>query len=363
MTSLHYLIYGHGGSYNHGGEAITRSTIELLRTVSPECYITLSTHFPQQDLEFGIMADEFVTRNLEGKTNQEVYQSTLERITSNTTAIQVGGDNYCYANWQRYAQIHQMVKKRGGRSVLWGCSIDPNVVDNELLHVLQGHDLILAREELTFRMLKTLGLDNVLQVSDIAFVMEPERVDFPLEHYIAINLSPLVCRKNPNVIQAMQRLVHFIVDKTDYNIALIPHVVMAADNDMEALSAIGVFDSKRIALVSDKLSAKQYKYIISKAQFCVAARTHVTIAAYSSDVPTLAIGYSVKARGIAADLGMSHYLLDVFDDKIEETLLRRFEELLQSEKDIRQQLRLQMKGYKRNVVPQSVVAFLKGDYV
>ena len=32
------------------------------------------------------------------------------------------------------------------------------------------------------------------------------------------------------------------------------------------------------------------------------ARTHATIAAYSTGVPTLVIGYSVKARGIAKDL-------------------------------------------------------------
>jgi colanic acid/amylovoran biosynthesis protein len=34
----------------------------------------------------------------------------------------------------------------------------------------------------------------------------------------------------------------------------------------------------------------------------VGARTHATIAAYSSCVPTLVVGYSVKARGIARDI-------------------------------------------------------------
>ena len=34
----------------------------------------------------------------------------------------------------------------------------------------------------------------------------------------------------------------------------------------------------------------------------VTARTHASIAAYSTAVPTLVIGYSVKARGIARDL-------------------------------------------------------------
>ena len=32
MQQKHFLLYGHGGSYNHGGEAITRCTIDLLRS-------------------------------------------------------------------------------------------------------------------------------------------------------------------------------------------------------------------------------------------------------------------------------------------------------------------------------------------
>ena len=45
----------------------------------------------------------------------------------------------------------------------------------------------------------------------------------------------------------------------------------------------------------------------------VVARTHASIAAYSSSVPTLVIGYSVKSRGIAKDLfgTEEHYVLPV----------------------------------------------------
>ena len=42
--------------------------------------------------------------------------------------------------------------------------------------------------------------------------------------------------------------------------------------------------------------------IISKCRFFVVARTHATIAAYSTGVPTIVISYSVKSRGIARDL-------------------------------------------------------------
>ena len=41
------------------------------------------------------------------------------------------------------------------------------------------------------------------------------------------------------------------------------------------------------------------KGYISRCELFIGARTHATIAAYSTGVPTLVLGYSVKARGIA----------------------------------------------------------------
>ena len=46
----------------------------------------------------------------------------------------------------------------------------------------------------------------------------------------------------------------------------------------------------------------ELKGYIARCRFFVGARTHATIAAYSTCVPTLVVGYSVKSRGIAQDL-------------------------------------------------------------
>lgn len=360
MMGKHYLIYGHGGSYNHGGEAITRCTIEFLRKITPDCFITLSTHFPEQDVEFGIDADEMISRNTRGKTNEEIYKDTLDRITAETTAIQVGGDNYCYSNWQRYAQIHKKAKRCGGKSVLWGCSIEPERLDDEMCESLLEHDLILARESITYQSLKGKGLNNVLQVSDIAFSMESESVEVPAEDYVVINVSPLVCRINPKVIEAAKKLIRFIVDETSLNVVLVPHVVMPMDNDYEVLQILGKMESKRVTLVSNRYSAKQYKYIISHAHFCVAARTHVTIAAYSSGVPTLAIGYSTKAKGIALDLNMSEYVIDISDAMLERKIIEGFKKMMLYEHGIKKEIQAKMKEYKRRTVHGTLVDFLEG---
>lgn len=55
-------------------------------------------------------------------------------------------------------------------------------------------------------------------------------------------------------------------------------------------------------LIPSTLTAAQYKSIISRCDMFIGARTHATIAAYSTCVPTLVIGYSVKSKGIAKDI-------------------------------------------------------------
>ena len=361
MGKKQFLLYGHGGAYNHGGEAITKCTIDLLRECVPDCYITLSTHFPEQDKQFGLLPNEIVTRKFPASNNCEMYQDTLAKVTSKTTAIQVGGDNYCYKNWQRYAQIHQKTKECGGQSILWGCSIDENVIDSEMLEVLKSHDLILAREVITFRTLKALGLTNVLKVSDIAFTLQPKKINFETENYVVFNVSPLVCRKNPLMLQAAKNLIDVILKTTDYNIVLLPHVLMPADNDLDILETIAYERNDRMILLSEHLSAAEYKYVISQAELCIAARTHVTIAAYSSCVPTLAIGYSTKAKGIADDLNLEEYVIAIEEDKLQQKLEERFLELYKNKRQLKKQLKGEMKQYIQNAIPKKLVEFLKGD--
>lgn len=346
----HFLLYGHSGSYNHGAEALTRTTIAALRSVYQNCRITLSTHFADQDREFAIPADAIVERSRDVATYIEIYAPTIERIETNTVALHVGGDNYCYPNWQRWAAIHFAALERGAKSILWSCSIDPDVIDSEMLTALKTHQFITAREGETYKTLVAHGLTNVIKVSDIAFTLLPEPVDFRLDNYVVLNVSPLIIKRNPLVKTVYQSLLDYILEDTDMNIALVPHVVQSADNDYDALRSLEVYGSNRITLVQDKLSAGQYKSIIGGARFCVAARTHAAIAAYSSCVPTLAVGYSVKSYGIAADLGMSEYIVQA--DQLEGgfELVSMFKDLMASEEVIKQKLMEKMPEYTKNAM-------------
>jgi polysaccharide pyruvyl transferase WcaK-like protein len=341
----HYLLYGHGGSYNHGAEAIVRSTVVFLRKMSPGCKISLSTHYAEQDREFSLPVDDFVERDMRGKSNSEIYSPTIERITPKTICIHVGGDNYCYNGWQRWTMLHYASLEYGAKSILWSCSIEPDVINSEMLRALRTHHLVTAREIETYNALIGYGLTNVVKVSDIAFMLEVEPVELLFDDYVVVNISPLIISKNPLVLAAFQRLVKYLLDATDMNIALVPHVLQIVDNDYDALQNINFYNSKRIWLVSDKLNAAQYKYIISSSRFCVAARTHAAIAAYSSCVPVLAIGYSTKAKGIAKDLDMSEYVIDVSEISNENDITYAFRLLMNDEEDIKRKLLTRIPKY------------------
>ena len=94
----------------------------------------------------------------------------------------------------------------------------------------------------------------------------------------------------------------------------------------------------------------ELKGYIARCRFFVGARTHATIAAYSSCVPTLVLGYSVKSRGIAIDLFGTddHYVLPVqsLDNSIE--LSQYFEWIMNHESEIRARLKTVMPSYISN---------------
>jgi colanic acid/amylovoran biosynthesis protein len=70
----------------------------------------------------------------------------------------------------------------------------------------------------------------------------------------------------------------------------------------------------RMRLLEPGLDAAVTKDAIARCRCFIGARTHATIAALSSGVPTLSIGYSAKARGINLDLfGHDRYLLPAPD--------------------------------------------------
>lgn len=355
------LLYGHGGAYNHGAEAIIKTTVRGLRESGFNQKILLSTHFREQDEEYHMPVDEYLERNMDyvlrekkentlGYYNQQIYASTLSTIDRRTLGLSVGGDNFCYPAWHRWRTIHNSFKKHGAKDVLWSCSIDGTYLSDEMIETLASYDLITVRESASYQLLEATGLKNLKRCADVAFLLKPEYMKLPdgfeENNTVAINVSPLVIRKENErdiILKNIYELIDAIIETTDMQILLISHVTMPMDNDEDVVKEIYEHYKilnmrKRIVKCSSDLTAAQRKYIISKCRFVVAARTHASIAAYSMNVPVLALGYSIKASGIAKDMEMEKFLLPIEQINKSEIVRERFFEMLCIEEMLKKKL-------------------------
>ncbi|NLF02177.1 MAG: polysaccharide pyruvyl transferase family protein [Anaerolineales bacterium] len=280
-------------------------------------------------------------------------------IAKADVVLSIGGDNYCYGPPYRLYAIDRAVKRAGKKLVLWGCSIEPEAIqnDHEMRKDLALFDLITPRESITYQALLDAGVNtNVHLHADPAFAMVPEPVSLPdgwqPGNVLGLNLSPLIMRyqhTDGDLLTHARALVQHVLQCTDLTVALIPHVTQARNNDWDVLSQLyqPFADSRRVLLLGQQLNSPQTKYLISQCRLFIGARTHSTIAAYGTRVPTLALGYSVKARGIARDIFGSEEGLVLPIQQLTEAgqLISAFEALREREDDLRCHLAEVMPGY------------------
>ena len=97
----------------------------------------------------------------------------------------------------------------------------------------------------------------------------------------------------------------------------------------------------------------------------IAARTHASIAAYSTCVPTLVVGYSVKARGIAKDIfgTYENYVIPVQSLVNKTQLVEKFKWLGSNYNNIKEHLEKNMENYIANAhkVKKEIIDLLEGQ--
>lgn len=385
---MRILLYGNGGSGNHGCEAIVRGTAALLKNMD----IQVRSTAVDQDISYGIdqiasvsnACDpisknwEFICAYFKMKFKHSYvemdglqYLPGIKRATGNIDlALSVGGDNYCYRGTEIYPYLNKAYHKAGIKTVLWGCSVEPELInDAQIAKDLAHYDAIVARESITYEAVKQVQKNAYLS-PDPAFFMEssPCKLDdrFQGNQIIGINVSPHILASETvsgMAYENYRHMVQHILDTTDAYVALIPHVVWDSNNDRTVLKKIyeDFNQNERLILVEDH-TAPQLKYIISQCDFFVGARTHATIAAYSTAVPTLVVGYSVKARGIARDLFGSEegYIVPVQELSSAEQLTEVFSKLWVKRNEVRQHLSEFLPGYcKKAQRVQQMIADMK----
>ncbi|MBT9494512.1 MAG: polysaccharide pyruvyl transferase family protein [Paucibacter sp.] len=366
MTIKTIYLTGQNNFGNRGCEALVRSTVTVLTEQFGPIKVLVPSLDPVRDAaqwpgcnELGV---EFVQAygmprifsKVAGACQKFNWIHRLIKPTPNLDAglkrdiersdilLSVGGDNisldYGLASLYYFCAIADYALSLGKPALLWGASVGPfsknPIAEGNVADHLKRMSLVTIRESRSIEYLRGIGVSsNVVPVVDSAFAMVPEAVNigpwWPVDEgggggVLGLNVGWLIDsirRRNGSpdgVVSEVVEFVQGILASTNMSIILVPHVSPlngdAFNNDeifneklMQACGGV----NPRLSQVPRGFNAAQLKYVISKCRFLIGARTHATIAAFSTAVPTISIAYSVKAKGINRDLfGHERYVLE-----------------------------------------------------
>lgn len=381
------VFYANGSSGNHGCEALTHSFYQLFTVENDISFASpniIEDQNYQQDYSIKfvplisslkknkLLYLRYLLKHFFIKSDVSyyklIYRNFVKSIKSDNIYISIGGDNYAYgkSDWLEY--LNKKINDKGAKTVLWGCSIFDKIDDPILVKDLSLYSAIIARESITYEALKRIGLKSLYLLPDPAFLLE--RKDLPLPegfqegNTVGINVSPMVIgleKEKGITLQNYIELMKYIIKNTDMQIALIPHVVWSHNDDRIPLQLLynQFKDTGRVCLIGDH-SAEELKGYIARCRFMVAARTHASIAAYSEQVPTLVVGYSVKARGIAKDLFGTdeNYVIPVQGLSKVDSLVEAFLFIMKHEHSILSHYATYMSDYKSRLTQKVIMDIL-----
>ncbi len=352
-----FVLAGNGPYANRGCEAIVRGTTALLREQAGECrfisnYFAWETcedaareidpaivhqPFPQlKRYSLSWLTEQVARKVLHRPYNIAGISRTLRRSLQEAKAVlMLGGDTYTldYGVPHFRFKLNHIALKHGVPVAIWGASVGPFSSNPEFerwaAQELSRVSLICARETETQAYLASIGLEeNVTLAADPAFHLIPSTCELPAdierclsEGCIGLNLSSLQRRYIPRErlnssgqgtlaawTEIAADVVRSLLRRFSQPVLLIPHVISPGgdiDRDDHAfLKRVAqlIQEPDGVLVLGPDLNAAQTKWVISRVRVFAGARTHSTLAAISSSVPTVCIGYSMKARGIAKDV-------------------------------------------------------------
>ena len=365
MNQNKIVLYAHAGSGNHGCEALANTICKLagypvrLVTNSVEEDQTYSLQgiceiVPEQNIRKNkIIHILYYSWRLITKDKESFLRYRFKNVLGSNSCrwnISIGGDNYCYETMVKDLILtNRMFHHNGGKTILLGCSIEPELLkDKEVQQDMKLYEAVFARESLTYEALQKIGVENLYLYPDSAFLLNTKKLPLPKGftegNTVGINISPMIVEKEKTTGITMKNyraLIEHILNNTEMNVVLIPHVVWQRNDDRITLEELYYYfkGNQRVSMIED-CSAEELKGYISRCRFFIGARTHATIAAYSSQVPTLVVGYSVKAKGIAKDLfgTYENYVKPVQELETKEQLKDAFWWIYEREEEIRKKL-------------------------
>jgi colanic acid/amylovoran biosynthesis protein len=338
------VITGVTGFRNRGVEALVTTTIEQLKTRFPDLETTVISHTPDYDYErlktysTKVISDELqsirksILKQLRAKLPLmgDKISAEYSTIANSDLLIVSGGDMFssAYGSVQLKLSLRliNIAFKANVPVVFLAQSFGPfNEKDEQsFLKILRKSLLVTVRENISYQYLTDklyLTKDLVKKTSDSAFLLDPpshQKVESMLDFYGLNRNSPIFgiavsqgissfskCDRQKH-LQSWTIICQKLIDDYNAQLLIIPHVqevFYGIDDRIFATDLIEKLNyNENIKLAGVNHSASEFKGLLGSCDLIIAERMHAAIGGLSSGVPTVVVGYSIKAEGIMNDI-------------------------------------------------------------
>jgi len=132
---------------------------------------------------------------------------------------------------------------------------------------------------------------------------------------VGISLSKLMENLDTNYVPSMAKLIDFIIENLDVEVLFIPHVAHAKSLGADSRDTQNkVFEKVRnkssVMVINGDYYPQELKGLISTCDLFIGSYMHACIAALSSCVPSLVLGWAHKFKGIMSLVGMDEFVFD-----------------------------------------------------
>jgi colanic acid/amylovoran biosynthesis protein len=357
---LNVLIVNAHSSRNKGDAGILLSMIDSIRKHNPDCNVKVLTRFPEVDqYAYDVPVDSCIYNiSIDPKTSKvskllsaikllKVLKSKSKssRITKDyewaDVVVSCGG-GFLLSHGFSTALLQHLVQLKiaidfNKPVVIYSQSIGPfynSFMKKTVRDVLEKVEKIFIREKITYGWLEKINVANrsVSLVPDSAFCMEMEqgaladeiisRVkgehDGPLFGFTVRDWNfPEVANKEfyrQKYIDSIRNGIEYIEKEFNGKVLLMPQVLGPNPfNDDRIISReILNHDSiKHAELLNYDFKPRELKYLYSKMNMFIGTRMHSNIFSLSNQIPTVAINYEHKTKGIMELLDLNDFVIDI----------------------------------------------------
>ncbi|QAY67207.1 polysaccharide pyruvyl transferase family protein [Paenibacillus protaetiae] len=355
---MNILIINVHSARNKGDAGIVLSMIDSMREQVPGCRIRIKSRFPHVDQPaYDVPVNETVQNILvsEGTTKPQKIGYLLRLMKSYAFKIKDPdyewadvvvscGGGFLLAHGLSLMTLQHFIQIKAAYDykkpvVIYSQSIGPLVggFNRKLAaKLLNKTSNIFVRETISEKLLQTIGVTAPTEVvPDSAFCMEmapsgeidelvgkirAEIGDRPLigltaRDWVFPGLSGPQERRT-RYIQSLARAIEYLERTYRAKVLLMPQVLGPNPFNDDRIISREVLKAgaiKEAELLDYDFAPRHLKYLYSKMDMFVGTRMHSNIFALANHVPTVAINYEHKTRGIMEMLKLNDYVLEIND--------------------------------------------------